>query len=318
MNEQRITALGALTNILLAGVKLTIGTVSGSRALVADGVHSLSDLVTDATVFLGIQAAEKPADETHSFGHGRYETISALFVGLVLGAAGVGVGVDAVRTIVDAVRGTFPNRPGPVAAVVAAVSILTKEILYRVTYRAGVTTGSPAVTANAWHHRTDALSSLAAFVGITAAAFFGPQWRIMDPAAALVVAILVVYVGGHTVWFALQEMTDAALPANIRREIVQEVRSVEGVNDPHNLKTRRLGTTVAVEIHIRVDGSITVDAGHHIATEVEKQIKVKFGSNTRVITHVEPIVTRTGVLREDLEQRVDNLRTRERTDLLHD
>lgn len=288
MNVMHITLAGAVINCLLGGAKITLGILAGSRALVADGIHSLSDLITDGAVLLGLHAASRPPDDNHAFGHGRYETVSALFVGVLLAGAGAGIGWDALQTTLESLRGTIPPPPRLYAAGAALFSILVKEGLYQVTRRAGIASGSPAVTANAWHHRSDALSSLAAFAGIVAAVLLGPSWRVMDSLAAALVAVLIVGVGVKTVVVALREMTDLALPPEECQRILEDVAAVPGVSDPHNLKTRRLGTTVAVEVHFRVDGSITVDAGHLIATTVEARIKERFGPDTRVITHVEP------------------------------
>lgn len=290
MNVPGITLIGAISNVLLAALKVTLGIVAGSRALVADGIHSLADLVTDVAVLVGSHAAGRPPDEDHAFGHGRYETLSALFIGFSLAIAGIGVGYDAIRALGEAMQGSLPSRPGIVAAAAALLSILVKEALYHATRRVGFATGSPAVIANAWHHRSDAFSSLAALFGIVTASLLGPEWRIMDSIAALIVAVLVVIVGGQTVWTALREMTDVGLASEECRTILSDVAAIEGVSDPHGLKTRRLGTTVAVEIHVRVDGAISVDEGHEIATRVENRIKQRFGDETRVIAHVEPII----------------------------
>ncbi|SIQ88163.1 cation diffusion facilitator family transporter [Alkalispirochaeta americana] len=288
MNVMHITLTGAVLNCLLGGVKIALGILAGSRALVADGFHSLSDLITDGAVLLGLHAASRPPDDNHAFGHGRYETVSALFVGVLLAGAGVGIGWDAVQSALGSLAGDAPPPPRLYAAGAAFVSILVKEGLYQVTRRAGIASGSPAVAANAWHHRSDALSSLAAFAGIVAAALLGPSWRIMDSLAAALVAVLIIGVGIKTSVLAIREMTDVALPGEECQRILEDVAAVPGVSDPHNLKTRKLGTTVAVEVHFRVDGSITVDAGHLIATAVEARIKDRFGEDTRVITHVEP------------------------------
>ncbi len=288
MSATRIIASGAVVNIVLAVGKMALGSLAGSRALIADGVHSLSDLITDGVVLIGVRASRRPADDGHAFGHGRYETISALIVGVVLLGAGLLVGRDAAAEILLVTRGGVLLPPEPWAAAVALASVATKEVLFHVTYREGVRTGSLALKANAWHHRTDAISSVAATAGILGAAFAGERWRILDPLAALLVATLIVVVAGQILVRTLYEMTDAALPAEDCEDILRIATAVAGVHDPHGLRTRRLGQTIAVELHFRVDGSTTVEAAHGIASQVERAIRGHFGEDTSVITHVEP------------------------------
>jgi cation diffusion facilitator family transporter len=290
LRAEHATLIGAAVNILLSGLKLAVGVVATSGALVADGVHSLSDLVTDAAVLLGIRAAQRPPDTNHAYGHGRYETISALFVGAMLLAAAVGILLHSWSRIAGALAGDTLNSPGPVAIVVAAASIVAKEIMFHITRRIGRSSGSPALVANAWHHRSDAMSSVATLAGVGGAALLGTQWNILDPAAAGVVACMIGWVGVKTALTALREMTDHALPPSDHAEIERLVLSVPGTSDPHNLKTRRLGSDVSIEVHFRVDGEISVNDGHDIASEVETKIREKFGESSTIITHVEPTI----------------------------
>lgn len=292
LRAEHATLIGAAVNILLSGLKLAVGVVATSGALVADGVHSLSDLVTDAAVLLGIRAAQRPPDTNHAYGHGRYETISALFVGAMLLAAAAGILLHSWSRIDAALEGAALRSPGPVAIVMAAASIVAKEIMFHITRRIGRTSGSPALVANAWHHRSDAMSSVATLAGVSGAALLGPQWNILDPAAAGIVACMIGWVGVKTAQTALREMTDHALPASDHAEIKRIVLSVPGTSDPHNLKTRRLGSDVSIEVHFRVDGKITVDDGHEIASEVEARIRRQFGESSTIITHVEPTIVR--------------------------
>ncbi len=283
-----VTVAGALVNIALAVAKVTVGVLAHSTALIADGIHSLSDLATDAVVLLGVKAAQRPPDENHSFGHGRYETVSALFVGVFLVAAGGLIGWHGVERALFISRGGVVRTPGYAAVVVATASIVAKEVLFRVTWRIGRFYNSPVLVANAWHHRSDAFSSVASLLGVSGAILLGNRWIILDPLTALVVAVLVVIVGVKAAGGALQEMTDHALTAEECADLLDIVADVPGVNDPHSLKTRRLGSVVAVEIHFRVDGGITVREGHLRASEVERRIRERFGPETTVITHVEP------------------------------
>ncbi len=283
-----ITLIGAVANIILAAGKIVGGIFAFSAALVADGVHSLSDLATDAIVVFGVKAARRPPDDNHTFGHWRYETISALFVGLFLIAAGIAIGWQGVERIGHILEGGAVPPPRSLAVWLAAISIITKEILFRVTRRIGWNQGSTAIVANAWHHRSDALSSVASFFGISGAIIFGDHWVILDPLTAIVVAVLIVYVGARTGVEALREMSDYSLSEEECNELLTIVADVPGVSDPHNLKTRRLGPVVAIEVHFRVRGAMTVRDGHVRATEVERRVRERFGPETRVITHVEP------------------------------
>lgn len=294
MNHDRVRSVhvaivGALINILLSLGKVVAGVLAASGALVADGIHSLSDLVTDGVVLVGMRVADLPEDQGHAFGHGRYETISAFLVGAVLVSAGVLVARDAVVQGRDILAGASVAVPARWAAGVAAGAVLVKEWLFRITRREGRRTGSPALLANAWHHRSDALSSVAAFLGIMGASLLGPRGRLLDPIAAAVVALMIVGVGGRTVFFAVREMSDASLPVEDCASLLELARSVPGVQDPHGLRTRRLGRTIAVELHIRVDGEISVNEAHEMASRVEGAIRGAYGPSSRVITHVEPL-----------------------------
>ncbi|MFW5693803.1 MAG: cation diffusion facilitator family transporter [Alkalispirochaeta sp.] len=284
------TLIGAAVNILLSAVKLTVGIFATSGALVADGVHSLSDLVTDAAVLLGLRAARRPPDTNHAYGHGRYETLAALFVGAMLVAAAGGILLHSWSRIAGAVAGETLRSPRPAAISVAAASIVAKEMMFHVTRRIGQRSGSPALVANAWHHRSDALSSVATLVGVGGAALLGSEWNILDPAAAGIVACMIAWVGVKTALGALREMTDHALPQSDHAAIKRIVLSVPGASDPHNLKTRRLGSDVSIEVHFRVNGDISVNDGHDIASEVESRIRREFGASSTIITHVEPTV----------------------------
>lgn len=290
LRAEHATVIGAAVNILLSGLKLAVGVAATSGALVADGVHSLSDLATDAAVLLGIRAAQRPPDTNHAYGHGRYETIAALFVGVMLLSAAVGILVHSGSRIIDALAGEVLRSPRPAAIVVAAASIVAKEIMFHFTRKVGRSSGSPALVANAWHHRSDALSSVATLAGVGGAAILGTQWNILDPAAAAIVACMVGWVGVETSLIALREMTDHALPRSDHDTIKRVVLSVPGASDPHNLKTRRLGSDVSIEVHFRVDGEISVNDGHDIASEVESRIRKEFGDTSTIITHVEPTI----------------------------
>lgn len=285
-----ITTVGAIANVLLAAAKTTVGVIGGSAALVADGIHSLSDLVSDAFVVFGVTAAQRPPDDNHAFGHGRYETISALFVALLLLIAGGAIGWHGTTRILRHVSGEPVGVPRNAAIFVALVSIGVKEALFHATRAVGRRTNRQLLIANAWHHRTDALSSVAAFIGISGAVLLGRGWTVLDPIVAVMVSFLVVVVGVRTGVEALREMTDHALTPEECDELFAIIKTVPGVTDPHNLKTRRLGPNVAVEVHFRVPGGMSVSEAHIRATEIESQIRRRFGEASTVITHVEPTI----------------------------
>lgn len=292
--QARVTIIGAVINLLLSGAKIVIGVVARSNALVADGFHSLSDLLTDSAVLVGLRAARRPADESHSFGHGRFETVAALFVAVALLIAGGAITVNGVLTVVAGVGGADLPQPGAAALVAAAVSVVLKESMYHVTVRIGRQVGSPVMIANAWHQRSDAFSSVGALIGVGAAYVLGPQWRVLDSVAAIVVGLVIVFVGARTGLGSLLEMTDAALSGPECEQILSTIRAVPGVTDPHSLRTRRLGSTVAIEVHIRLDPRANVTQAHRTATIVEDQIRELYGTGTKVITHIEPEFRESG------------------------
>ncbi len=285
---ERVTILGAIVNVALAAIKVVVGFVANSFALIADGIHSLSDLVTDLAVFWGIWAGRRPADADHRYGHGRFETLAAFFVGIVLILAGGSFGWRAGISVAATLGGAPLALPGLAALWVAVFSVLVKEGLYQLTARMGRESNSPAVAANAWHHRADALSSVAAVLGIGAARLLGAEWAVLDPGAGILVAGAVVWVGVSTCLRAAREMTDVGLPEEEQRRIVDEILKVPGVSDPHDLRTRRLGSTVAVEVHIRIDDDATVLEAHNLASDVERRLRGVLGRETHVITHIEP------------------------------
>lgn len=287
---QRITVLGGVLNILLSIVKLFAGIWGHSTAMVADSIHSLSDLITDAITMIGIKIAEKPADNNHNYGHGKYETIAAYFISMLVVFTGALLFINNIKIIYGF---TFEGKnlavPGLIAAMAAALSILVKELLFQVSVKVGKKSGSSAVVANAWHHRSDALSSIAALIGILAAHFLGDKYVVLDPAAALLVSVLIIIAGVKLFLGNLNELAEASLDKNENEEIIQLVTEIEGVSNPHNLKTRRIGNCIAIELHIRVNSALNIIEGHKIATNVENVLYQRFGNKTFVNIHIEPL-----------------------------
>lgn len=285
----RVTFIGLIVNIVLTAFKLLAGIFGRSGAMVADGVHSLSDMATDVVVIAFAKISAKPRDEGHDYGHGKYETLATIIISLALIAVGAGIlwhSVEAIRVVVDG--GQLP-RPGLIALVAAVLSIVVKEILYRYTVREGRRVESPSMIANAWHHRSDALSSLGTLIGIGCAYFLGQKWRIADPIAALVVAVFIFKIAFDLIRTGLDELMERSLPNDVEQEILQIVTADPEVKEPHNLRTRRLGATVAIDVHVRVDGAMSVERSHELTVDIERRLRERFGSGAVFTIHVEPL-----------------------------
>lgn len=278
-----------LINMALFAFKLVAGIVGRSGAMIADAVHSASDFATDVVVLAFVRISAKPRDDDHHWGHGKYETLASLIIGVALLAVGVEILIDSAEKIATVAKGEVLPRPGVVAVIAAAVSIVVKEALYQWTARVGKRINSPSVVANAWHHRSDALSSVGALLGIGAAYFLGEEWRIADPVAAVVVAALIVKVAVDLCRTALAELLEKSLPKEVEAEILSIISGVPEVHKPHNLRTRRIGSDIAIEVHVRVDGAMSVYDSHEISRSIERALRERFGIGTAVVVHVEPL-----------------------------
>lgn len=285
----RVTLLGMFVNMALFVFKLVAGLIGRSGAMIADAVHSASDFATDIVVLAFVRISAKPRDDDHHWGHGKYETLATLIIGVALFAVGVEILLDSAEKISAVVNGEVLPRPGAIAIVAAALSIVAKELLYRYTIRVGKQTESPSVVANAWHHRSDALSSIGALLGIGAAYFLGEKWRIADPIAAIVVSALIIKVSLDLCRKALEELLEKSLPREVEEEILSIVTVNPKVQKPHNLRTRRIGSDIAIEVHIRVEGTMTVSESHEISREIEQSLRKRFGERTAVAIHIEPL-----------------------------
>ena len=285
----RVTFIGFAVNLLLAGIKLAAGILGRSGAMVADAVHSFSDMATDVVVIAFAKISAKPKDEGHYYGHGKYETLATIIISLALAAVGTGILVNSIGAIRVVVDGGLLPRPGTVALLAAAVSIVVKEILYRYTVREGRRVSSPSMIANAWHHRSDALSSLGTLAGIGCAYFLGDKWRIADPIAALVVAVFIFKIAFDLIRTGLDELLERSLPEDVEEEILRVVAANPEVREPHNLRTRRIGASIAVEVHVRVDGAMSVCRSHELTEDIERRLRARFGEGTMIAIHVEPL-----------------------------
>ena len=285
----RVTLLGMFVNMVLFAFKLVAGLVGRSGAMIADAVHSASDFATDIVVLAFVRISAKPRDDDHHWGHGKYETLASLIIGIALFTVGVEILLDSAEKITAVTKGEVLPRPGAIAIVAAAFSIVAKELLYRYTIHIGKQTESPSVVANAWHHRSDALSSIGALLGIGAAYFLGEKWRIADPIAAIVVAALIMKVAIDLCRTALAELLEKSLPRAVEEEILSIITANPKVQKPHNLRTRRIGSDIAIEVHIRVDGAMSVFESHEISKEIEQSLRERYGERTAVAIHIEPL-----------------------------
>lgn len=284
----KVTLVGTAVNALLIVFKLTAGIVGRSSAMVADAVHSLSDFVTDAIVLIFISIAGRPRDKGHDYGHGKYETLATMMIGMILVIAGFGLMINGINLIIRSFNGEQLPRPGMIALIIAVVSIVSKEWLYHYTVKAGRAVGSQAVVANAWHHRSDALSSAGTLVGIAGAMFFGEHWRILDPMAAVLVSLFIIKSGYDIMRPSASELLEASLPESQEAEIKSLVLSIDGIKDLHNLRTRRIGNTIAVDMHAKMDGNLSLSEAHALATKAERAIRDRFGNDSIVNIHMEP------------------------------
>jgi len=285
----RITLVGSAGNALLVVFKFVAGIIGHSAAMVADAVHSLSDFITDIIVLVFVSISAKPQDSSHDYGHGKFETLATLFISLALVAAAIGIIVSGAQKLAAWLNGADLEAPGSLALWAAFISILMKEWMFRFTARKGRELDSPALKANAWHHRSDALSSIGAAVGIGGAVLLGGRWTVLDPLASIVVGAMLVKVAWEIMRPSLGELTDESLPEKTEEEILEVFHSFSDISEPHNLRTRRIGNRVAIEAHIRMDGNMTLQRAHEITSKIEGELKERFGSGTIVTLHMEPL-----------------------------
>ena len=284
----RVTLLGSFANLLLVVFKFIAGIVGHSAAMIADAVHSLSDFITDIIVIIFVAISGKPEDNDHSYGHGKYETLATAVIGIILFFVGVGILISGIKAIVGALQGVPLQAPSLLALIAAVISIVVKEALYRYTVKRGKALDSSSVVANAWHHRSDALSSIGTAIGIGGAVFLGEQWRILDPIAAVVVSIFIVKVAVELINPCIDELVERSLPEEVEQRIHALILQSPQVSSPHHLRTRRIGGYIAIEVHIRMDGQISLSEAHQVASDIERRLKAEFGEKTHIGIHMEP------------------------------
>lgn len=285
---RRVTVLGAAVNTMLTAIKILAGIFGRSAAMVADGVHSLSDLLSDFVVLVFTHISSKGRDKGHSFGHGKFETLATSLVSLLLIVVGAKMMASGIESIIAVFSGEVLPRPGYIALAAALISIVAKEIIYRMTAKVGEDYGSQVVIANAWHHRSDALSSIGSLLGIGGAIVLGEKWTVLDPIVSCCISVAIIIVALKIGMPALSELLDASLPEAVETEIVRIAESVDGVMDIHDLKTRKNGVSVIIEAHILVDASLSIVEAHDVSSRVEDALTARFGPETQVSIHVEP------------------------------
>lgn len=285
----KVTLMGSVGNLALLIFKLIAGVVGHSSAMIADAVHSLSDFVTDIVVLIFVRISVKPQDASHDYGHGKFETIATFLVGLALMMAAVGIIVPGVQKLILWWNGADLAAPGWIALWAALVSIAVKELLYQMTVRKGKALNSQLMVANAWHHRSDALSSVGAAIGIGGAIWLGQRWTMLDPLASVVVGLMLIKVVWDLLKTSMNELAEGSLSEETEQEIMEIITAVPGIQQPHNLRTRRIGNHIAIEAHIRMDGSMSLNEAHEQATAVERKLKERFGDKTYVSIHMEPV-----------------------------
>ena len=284
----RVTLIGSVGNAVLVLFKFVAGVLGHSSAMIADAFHSLSDFVTDIIVLVFVGVSAKPQDQSHDYGHGKFETLASLFISLALFGAAVAIIVAGAQKFAAWLGGEDLASPGSLALWAALFSILMKEGMFRYTIKKGRELESSALKANAWHHRSDALSSVGAAVGIGGAVLLGGRWTVLDPLASIVVGVMLIKAAWDIMRPSLGELTDESLPEKTENEILEVFHSFPEVSEPHNLRTRRIGSRVAIEAHIRMDGSMTLHQAHDLSSSIEKALKDRFGAETIVTLHMEP------------------------------
>ena len=285
----KVTLVGSIGNVLLMVFKFVAGILGNSSAMIADAVHSMSDFITDVIVIVFVGISAKPQDESHDYGHGKYETLASFFVALALLCAAGGIIVSGSGKLIDWLNGEELEAPGALALWAALLSIAMKELLYQYTAVKGRQLDSQVMIANAWHHRSDALSSIGAAIGIGGAIWLGNRWTVLDPLASVLVGLMLVKVAYDLLKVNIGELTEGSLPAETEEEIVRIIESEPGISEPHHLCTRRIGKGIAIDTHLRLDGNMSLSEAHQKVTAIEHRLKERFGEQTHITIHMEPV-----------------------------
>ena len=284
-----MTLVGGVVNVVLLVFKFVAGILGHSAAMVADAVHSLSDFVTDVIVLVFVHISGKPEDKSHDYGHGKYETLAMTIIGMALLVVAIGIVYSGLTKIMAWIDGEQLEAPGMLALWAALLSIVLKEAVYHYSMVKAHQLRSQALEANAWHHRSDALSSIGTAVGIGGAILLGQRWTVLDPVASVIVGLFIVKIAIDLLRDGIGDLMEQSLPEEVENEMLQLVASLPGVVKPHDLRTRRIGNHYAIELHILMDGDISLHEAHEKASEVEDLLRHQYGDETHVAVHVEPI-----------------------------
>ena len=284
----KVTLWGSVCNALLVAFKFVAGLLGNSSAMIADAVQSLSDFLTDILVIVFVRISAKPQDKDHHYGHGKYETIASFLIALGLLAVAVGIIVSGAKKFAAWLNGADLEAPGHIALWAALLSIVIKEILFQYTVRRGKAIESQALITNAWHHRSDAVSSIGAALGIGGALLLGDRWTVLDPIAGIVVGAMLIKTSIDLLRGSMNDLTECSLPEETEQEIIDIIQKTHNVFEPHNLRTRRIGNHIAIEVHVRMKGDTPLQEAHQHASIIEQQLRDRFGGDTYVNVHMEP------------------------------
>lgn len=284
----KVTLVGSIVNLVLLVFKFVAGVLGRSSAMIADAVHSLSDFISDIIVIVFVRVSSRPDDNDHDYGHGKFETLASLIVGLILACVGIGLLVEGASKVIFWLRGGVLEHPGMIALIAAILSIGLKEGLFHYTMAREKKLNSPALVANAWHHRSDAMTSVATLVGIGGAMLLGNRWSVLDPMAAVIVSFFIIGAAYKLMKPNLDQLLEKSLTAHEKEEITEIILSTPGVRDMHHLRTRRIGVAKSVECHIKLNGDMPLREAHDIATRVEQNLRAAIGKDTHISLHMEP------------------------------
>ena len=284
----KVTLWGSVCNALLVAFKFVAGLLGNSSAMIADAVQSLSDFLTDILVIVFVRISAKPQDKDHHYGHGKYETIASFLIALGLLAVAIGIIVSGAKKFAAWLNGADLEAPGHIALWAALLSIVIKEILFQYTVRRGKAIESQALITNAWHHRSDAVSSIGAALGIGGALLLGDRWTVLDPIAGIVVGAMLIKTSIDLLRGSMNDLTECSLPEETEQEIIDIIQKTHNVFEPHNLRTRRIGNHIAIEVHVRMKGDTPLQEAHQHASIIEQQLRDRFGGDTYVNVHMEP------------------------------
>jgi len=285
----RVLWYGVVINITLTAFKFIAGIAGRSGAMIADAIHSLSDLLTDFIAFIGVALGAKPGNRKYNYGHGKFETMASLIISIILLLVAVGICREGVLKIIFVANGGTLEAPGFIALVAAVVSVVVKEAIYWITIRVAKRINSPTLVANAWHHRSDAFSSIGVLAGIGGAILLGEKFYLLDPIAAVVVSFFIGRIAVKLLWDASKELMERSLPEETERQIKQLIESIDGLQNVHSLRTRRIGSHIAIDSHVRIEPTTTVFDAHEKVEAAEVLLRQEFGDDTCISIHIEPL-----------------------------